>query len=66
MVKCHGLPVSVGIGRYCFPIENGKVDKEIGQEIGSKVKGEESKFNDYYDLAVWAWTNKEFDSIEEN
>ncbi len=55
MVKCHGLPV-----------ENWKVDKEIGQEIGSKVKGEESKFNDYYDLAVWAWTNKEFDSIEEN
>lgn len=64
LVTLRGKPISVGVGRHCFSIENEQVVPNEAQCIGSKVAGTLERYNDAHELAVFAWTHKIFDETE--
>jgi hypothetical protein len=66
LVTINGRPVSVGAGRYCFSLNNGVLEHNEAQKIGSEVKGESDAYADAYELASFAWQIKEFDSEEKH
>lgn len=66
LVKRSGVPISVGAGPYCFPLENGRVVHSEQQRSGAKYVGKEDAYNQAYELSCLAWEIQVFDNIEEN
>jgi hypothetical protein len=66
LVKRKNKPVSVGVGRFCFSIENARLVEDPAQANGAKFV---NKFNEYLDalnLAYWAFCHDCYDMIEEH
>lgn len=66
LITINNVPVSVGVGKYCFAIEKGKLEYDPAQLAGCKLKQQEGKFWEAYRLCVLAWETQTFDDIEQN
>jgi len=67
LVKKNGIPVTIGVGRYSFGIEQGKLVQDECQRIGAlTTTGDTTAFLEAWGLAQWAWENQVWDSVEEH
>lgn len=66
LVTINGVPVSIGVGKYCFPIEGGKVGQSESQRIGAEVSMRMKVYLAAYELAMFAWEAQEFDGVEKH
>lgn len=66
LVTINGKPVSVGVGRFCFSIEDDKVADNSDQRVGSVAKGQSARYNEAFELAQFAWDNQIFDAVEKH
>lgn len=66
LVRINGKPYSIGVGRYCFPLNDGKLTHSEDQRIGSRVVGKEAEYNAAFELACFAAKNEVFDVIEDH
>lgn len=66
LVKNRGVPVSVGVGRNCFSLENGVPVHDEAQKIGAEVAGKSKQYQDAFELACWAVENQMYDNTEEH
>ena len=66
LVTKKNKPISVGVGKNCFPIENNKIVHSESQRMGARFRNKEDQYNKAYKLAVWAWEIQMFDEIEKH
>ena len=66
LVKISGVPYSVGVGRYCFPLKDGEPEHETSQQLGAEHTKTLIAYNGAFDLACWAVRNNIYDTIEEH
>jgi len=66
LIQIHGRDVSLGVGTFCFPIENGVICPNNESRAGSELKGQLKTYEAAYALAEWAWKNQLFDRIVDN
>lgn len=60
------VPVSVGVGSNCFPIVDDQITEDNAQRLGATVANKLKHYEDAYNLAIWAWQNQMFDSVEKH
>lgn len=68
LVMRNGVPISVGVGRYCFSLENNQVSDNEASRIGSELRGPQTlmEYKEAFDIACLAWGIQEFDTVEEH
>lgn len=66
LVTKNKIPISVNVGRYCFGIVNELLDSNEVAEAEANLAGKIKDYEEAYNVAAWAWVNKEFDAIENN
>ena len=66
LVTLNGKHISIGVGKYCFPIENDELTCVESQETGAAVSGKQEEFDDAYSLAAWAFMHRMYDSVEKH
>jgi len=66
LIKLRGMPVSVCVEGWAFPVEKGKLLHAEDQRIGAKIKGKEEEYLNAFDLAHIAWELQDFDATENN
>jgi hypothetical protein len=66
LVKLNGKPISVGVGKYCFELVNGKVEHNMPSRVGSSFNGCLDKYNEAFELAELAVQLQTFDKVEEH
>lgn len=66
LVRVKGIDVSVGYGRFCFPIYDNKVQHEESQKAETEYTGMFNQYNFAFQLCSDCYTQYNFGSIEEN
>ena len=66
LVRINGKPYSIGVGRYCFSLNDDKPIHSEDQRIGSRIVGKEAEYNAAFELACFAAENKLYDAIEDH
>ena len=66
LVRFRGQDVSVGYGKFCFPISDNKVQHEESQKAGSEYMGTIDQYNLAFELCSDCFSQYNFGSIEEN
>ena len=77
LIRLNKKPCSIGVGKHCFPIENGEVKHNEASRTGCKAvddglipgnttKGNESRYMAAFELAQWAFANEMYDAIVDN
>ena len=64
LVLINNKEISIGVDKFCFPIEDGKVQHETSQRIGSEVNNKIEEYNCAYEIAVEAYSKREFFFIQ--
>lgn len=81
LVKIRGKPITVGVGKHCFPIENNILIDNENSFMGACALSDQQyceylnipckpqalqEYKEAFELAKFAWDNQLFDSIIEN
>lgn len=66
LVKVNGKPFSIGVGRYCFPLNGGKPTHSESQRIGSQYADKEAEYDTAFELACLAAKNELYDTTEDH
>jgi len=64
LVTNKGKEVSIGVGKYCFTIEDGRLVIDKSAEAGAKFVGKIIQFQEAYSVACWAFSHSMYDNIE--
>lgn len=66
LVISNKKPISVGVGKFCFSLENNQVANNEPQRIGSELRGPSSlsEYVEAFNLAQLAWEAQLFDDVE--
>jgi hypothetical protein len=67
LVEKNNVPVSLGFGKFSFPIENDILCDSLEQKYGELYyKGNTEGYDLAWETCNWAWKNKFWDEKESN